>query len=73
VPVLTAVGITAQVGVASVSLQAVSAGFLGAGFIRVQIRNKPIANPVLLAQYKNKKGSIFDKQPSSTTNIGRTE
>ena len=73
VPVLTAVGITAQVGVASVSLQAVSAGFLGAGFIRVQIRNKPIANPVLLAQYKNRKGSIFEKVPSSIYSVGRYE
>jgi hypothetical protein len=73
VPVLTAVGITAQVGVASVSLQAVSAGFLGAGFIRVQIRNKPIANPVLLAQYKNKRSSIFEKAPSSAYTVGRYE
>jgi hypothetical protein len=71
VPVLTAVGITAQVGVASVSLQAVSAGFLGAGFIRVTIRNKPIANPVMLAQYKNQKGSIFERQSSSSYHVGR--
>ena len=74
VPVLTAVGITAQVGVASVSLQAVSAGFLGAGFIRVQMRNKPIANPVMLAKYKSKQSSIFEKGPSSASHsVGRYE
>jgi hypothetical protein len=37
------IGIGNQVGVANISLQAASAGFLGAGFVRVQLKNKPIA------------------------------
>jgi hypothetical protein len=37
------IGIGNQVGVANLSLQAASAGFLGAGFVRVQMKNKPIA------------------------------
>jgi len=73
VPVLTAVGITAQVGVASVSLQAVSAGFLGAGFIRVQMRNKPIANPNMLAKYKTSRSSIFERATASKHSVGRYE
>ena len=72
VPVLTALGISAQVGVASISLQAIGAGLLGAGFIRMATRNKPIANPVLAGKQK-KSGSVFDSQSSSRGGVGKFE
>jgi len=72
VPVLTALGISAQVGVASISLQAIGAGLLGAGFIRMATRNKPIANPVLAGKQK-KAGSVFDSQSSSKGGVGKFE
>jgi hypothetical protein len=46
-----------------VSLQAVTAGLLGAGFIRIATRNRPIANPVLAGK-QTKVGSKFDQQGS---------
>ncbi len=42
-PVIQQIGIGNNVGVANVSLQATAAGFLGAGFMRVGIKNRPIA------------------------------
>jgi hypothetical protein len=42
-PVPTQVGVGNSLGVGTVSLQAAAAGFLGAGFMRVTIRNRPIA------------------------------
>jgi hypothetical protein len=38
--------VAAQIGLTSVSLQATAAGFLGAGFMRVTIKNRPIAMAV---------------------------
>jgi hypothetical protein len=38
--------IVAQLGIASVSLQATAAGFLGAGFMRITLKNRPIAMAV---------------------------
>jgi hypothetical protein len=38
------------------------------------MRNKPIANPVMLAKYKSKQSSIFEKGPSSASHsVGRYE
>jgi hypothetical protein len=71
VPVLSVIGVSAQVGVATISLQAVTAGLLGAGFIRVATRNRPIANPVLAGK-QAKAGSKFDQQ-SSKGGVGRFE
>jgi len=45
-PVIQQVGIGNTVGIANVSLQAVAAGFLGAGFMRVGMKNRPIAMKV---------------------------
>ena len=42
-PVVQQIGVGNNVGVANVSLQATAAGFLGAGFMRVGIKNRPIA------------------------------
>ena len=72
VPVLTALGISAQVGVASISLQAIGAGLLGAGFIRMATRNKPIANPVLAGK-QTKSGSMFDAHSAGIGGVGKFE
>jgi hypothetical protein len=45
-PVIQNIGIGNNVGVANVSLQATAAGFLGAGFVRVTVKNRPIAMKV---------------------------
>ncbi|MCI4327011.1 MAG: hypothetical protein L3K16_05180 [Thermoplasmata archaeon] len=60
VPVLSPVATTTTVGVANVSLNAAAAGFLGAGFVRVSMRNKPIAMQVA-AMSTAKASSKFDK------------
>ncbi|MCI4347908.1 MAG: hypothetical protein L3J97_04735, partial [Thermoplasmata archaeon] len=73
VPVLTAIGISAQVGVATISLQAAMAGLLGAGFLRIATKVRPIANPVLASKMK-KAGSMFDREMGGGgTHIGRFE
>ncbi|MCI4351039.1 MAG: hypothetical protein L3K15_05965, partial [Thermoplasmata archaeon] len=46
IPVLTQLGIGNTVGVGNVSLQGVAAGFLGAGFMRVGMKNRPVAMKV---------------------------
>ncbi|HXQ95234.1 MAG TPA: hypothetical protein VN864_08750 [Thermoplasmata archaeon] len=57
-PVIQQIGIGNQVGVANISLQAAAAGFLGAGFVRVQLKNKPVAMRV--AAKSGPMGSKFD-------------
>jgi hypothetical protein len=39
----TPVGVSAQVGLGTVALQGVAAGFLAAGFLRIGMKNRPIA------------------------------
>jgi len=46
IPVIQQLGIGNTVGIANVSLQATAAGFLGAGFMRVSLKNRPIAMKV---------------------------
>jgi len=62
-PVIQQIGIGNNVGVANVSLQAAAAGFLGAGFMRVGMKNRPIAMRV--AAKSGKITSMFDKGLSS--------
>jgi len=66
------IGIGNNVGVANISLQAASAGFLGAGFVRVQLKNKPVAMRVAA-----KSGTITSKFDSASakqgTGVGRFE
>ena len=72
VPVPSTVGTFSTVGVANVSLQAVGAGFIGAGFLRVSMKNKPIAMRV--AAMSGKFTSKFDKGLQSTSGgVGRFE
>jgi len=60
VPVLSPVATTTTVGVANVSLNAAAAGFLGAGFVRVSMKNRPIAMQVA-AMTGGRVSSKFDK------------
>jgi hypothetical protein len=46
VPVVQPIGVGAQVGLGSVALQGVAAGFLAAGFLRVGMKNRPISMAV---------------------------
>ncbi len=67
IPVVNQIGIGNSVGVANISLQGVAAGLLGAGFIRLSVKNRPIANPVLASKQKNV-GSKFEGGPSTSSN-----
>ncbi|HZY92656.1 MAG TPA: hypothetical protein VFG07_07825 [Thermoplasmata archaeon] len=71
-PVIQQIGVGNSVGVANVSLQAAAAGFLGAGFMRVTIRNRPIAMKVAAkaGSFQSKFDSGAMKKESS---IGRFE
>jgi len=71
-PVIQQIGIGNQVGVANISLQAAAAGFLGAGFVRVQLKNKPVA--LRVAAKAGPMGSKFDAATAKTTGgVGRFE
>lgn len=59
------IGIGNNVGVANISLQAASAGFLGAGFVRVQLKNKPVAMRVAA-----KSGTITSKFDAASMKQG---
>jgi hypothetical protein len=73
VPVVQQIGVGNNVGVANVSLQATAAGFLGAGFMRVGIKNRPIAMKV--AAKAGPQASKFDSERGAarSTGIGRFE
>jgi hypothetical protein len=72
VPVVQQIGIGNNVGVANISLQAASAGFLGAGFVRVQLKNKPVAMRVAA-----KSGTVTSKfeaaSKAGSGGVGRFE
>ena len=69
-PVLQQLGIGQNIGIGNVSLQAAAAGFLGAGFMRVSIKNRPIA--MRMAAKSGTVTSKFDKV-TGETGIGRFE
>ncbi len=72
-PVIQQIGIGNSVGIANVSLQGVAAGFLGAGFIRVSIKNRPIANPVLASKQAAVRSKFEGGAVETTTSVGRFE
>ena len=75
-PVPAAVPVLAQLGIANISLQATAAGFLGAGFMRVGVKNRPIALRVAaLSKAGRAEGSRFERAsaPGSTAGVGRFE
>jgi hypothetical protein len=75
VPVVAPVGTLNTIGVANISLQATAAGFLGAGFTQVGLKNRPIAMKMAALSGKMKEGSKFDsaKTRDQGTGIGRFE
>ena len=71
-PVPQQIGIGQNVGLANLSLQATAAGFLGAGFMRVGLKNRPIA--MKIAAKSGPQSSKFDAEASrKDTGIGRFE
>ncbi|MCI4367363.1 MAG: hypothetical protein L3K08_06395 [Thermoplasmata archaeon] len=72
-PVGNPVPVVNSVGVANVSLQATAAGFLGAGFIRVATKNRPIANVNIRAGASKSFRSKFDGGPDTQgrSSVGR--
>ncbi|MCI4336644.1 MAG: hypothetical protein L3K17_05545 [Thermoplasmata archaeon] len=71
VPVTTPLLIVIQTGSTLFSVNAASAGLLAAGFMRVTMRNKPIA--VAVAAKSSKAPSRFDGIPSHDSRFGRFE
>ncbi|MCI4332060.1 MAG: hypothetical protein L3K19_09505 [Thermoplasmata archaeon] len=73
VPVAAPASVLANVGVANVSLQATAAGFLGAGFVRVSLKNRPIA--LRVAAKAGPVRSKFDSHsgPEGGPGVGRFE
>jgi hypothetical protein len=73
-PIPTLLGVGAQVGVASLSLQAAAAGFLAAGFTTISVRNKPMSIAVAaLAQKSGPVKSRFEDLSSKEGGIGHFE
>jgi hypothetical protein len=71
VPVLTPTLQT--LGIPNISLQATAAGFLGAGFTTLSVKNRPVMMKVASLS-KNPASSKFDKaQAAASTSIGRFE
>ncbi|MFI5418664.1 MAG: hypothetical protein ACHQ2Y_07215, partial [Candidatus Lutacidiplasmatales archaeon] len=56
------------VGSGTISLQGIAAGFLGAGFTRMTIRNRPVA--VAVAAKSGYRGSRFEPMRSGDGNAG---
>ncbi|MCI4335901.1 MAG: hypothetical protein L3K17_01710, partial [Thermoplasmata archaeon] len=71
VPVVQQLGVSNTIGVGNVSLQAAAAGFLGAGFMRVSMKNKPIAMRV--AAKAGPLVSRFDNDAMKGVGVGRFE
>ncbi len=71
-PVVQQIGVGNSVGVANLSLQATAAGFLGAGFMTISIKNRPVAMKV--AAKSGTFRSAFDTEAGEgDTGIGRFE
>ncbi|MCI4320881.1 MAG: hypothetical protein L3K05_01050 [Thermoplasmata archaeon] len=60
IPIASPIATGSTVGIASLSLNAAAAGFLGAGFVRVSMKNRPIAMQIAAMGGKGQ-GSKFDK------------
>jgi hypothetical protein len=71
VPTITAVG----QGIGTVSLNAAAAGFLGAGFMRVGMKNRPIAMRVAALSKTSSGASKFEKEArgASSASVGKFE
>ena len=75
-PVVVPLPTLQVLGVSNVSVQATSAGFLGAGFMRVSLKNRPIALRVAaLSKAGKSAGSRFERASAgeSSAGVGRFE
>ncbi|MCI4362276.1 MAG: hypothetical protein L3J77_03695 [Thermoplasmata archaeon] len=72
-PVANPIATPSTVGIANFSLNAAAAGFLGAGFVRVSMKNRPIA--LRVAAMHGPATSKFEKasREGSSTGVGRFE
>jgi hypothetical protein len=73
-PLLTTIGVGAQVGIASLSLNAAAAGFVAAGFGTITVRNKPLSLQV--AQLRGKQSPVrsrFEADSASKAPVGHFE
>ena len=72
-PILASIGVGAQVGVASLSLQAAAAGFIAAGFTAISVRNRPLS--IQVAQLRQKTAPVRSRFEENTASnpIGRFE
>lgn len=64
-PILSPIGVAAQVGVASLSLQAAAAGFLAAGFTAITVRNRPMS--IAVAALAQKTGPVRSRFEEGTS------
>ena len=71
IPAPVPVPIISQVGIGTVSLQAAAAGFLGAGFMRVGLKNRPIA--LRVAAKSGVVRSRFEGSTPTAPGVGRFE
>ncbi len=71
VPVAAPIPLASPVGIGTLSVQAAAAGFLGAGFMRVTVRNRPIAMAV--AAKSGLASSRFDKVSETPPAFSRME
>lgn len=69
IPIAAPLPVLAQLGISTVSVQATAAGFLGAGFMRVGMKNRPIA--MKIAAKSGLTSSRFESAKSSEPGIGR--
>ncbi len=71
VPIAAPIPLASTVGIGNVSVQAAAAGFLGAGFMRVTVRNRPIAMAV--AAKSGLASSRFEKVSETPPTFSRME
>ena len=72
-PVLASIGVGAQVGVASLSLQAAAAGFIAAGFTAISVKNRPLS--IQVAQLRQKQPPLRSRfeESGNAGGVGRFE
>jgi hypothetical protein len=73
VPVISPALTAANVGVSNISLQATTAGFLGAGFVKVGMKNRPIALKVAARSGPVRSKFEDSQRADSAPAVGRFE
>jgi hypothetical protein len=73
VPIPTPIATGSTVGIASLSLNAAAAGFLGAGFVRVSMKNRPIAMQVAAMSSKTFQSKFDKAAKEGSSSLGKFE